>query len=61
VFGYGGGVIPRFTELKDDKGAPVFPDAAEFHTLRIQPPAGMHYTPTCCARCATSGKSTARA
>jgi sulfite reductase alpha subunit len=43
VFGYGGGVIPRFTELKDDKGVPVFPDAAEFHTLRIQPPAGMHY------------------
>jgi dissimilatory sulfite reductase alpha subunit len=44
VFGYGGGVIPRFTELKNDKGEAVFPDAAEFHTLRIQPPAGMHYT-----------------
>jgi sulfite reductase alpha subunit len=45
VFGYGGGVIPRFTELKDEKtGEPVFKDAAEFHTLRIQPPAGMHYT-----------------
>ncbi len=44
VFGYGGGVIPRFTELKDEAGAPVFPEAAEFHTLRIQPPAGMHYT-----------------
>ena len=44
VFGYGGGVIPRFTELKDEKGAPVYPDAAEFHTLRIQPPPGMHYT-----------------
>ncbi|HEY5763043.1 MAG TPA: dissimilatory-type sulfite reductase subunit alpha, partial [Rhodocyclaceae bacterium] len=44
VFGYGGGIIPRFTELKDEKGAPVFPDAAEFHTLRVQPPAGMHYT-----------------
>ncbi len=43
VFGYGGGIIPRFTELKDDKGVPVFPDAAEFHTLRVQPPAGMHY------------------
>jgi dissimilatory sulfite reductase alpha subunit len=43
VFGYGGGVIPRFTELKNEKGEPVFPDAAEFHTLRIQPPAGMHY------------------
>ncbi|MFA7317603.1 MAG: dissimilatory-type sulfite reductase subunit alpha [Sulfuricella sp.] len=43
VFGYGGGVIPRFTELKDEHENPVFPDAAEFHTLRIQPPAGMHY------------------
>jgi sulfite reductase alpha subunit len=43
VFGYGGGVIPRFTELKDENEKPVFPDAAEFHTLRIQPPAGMHY------------------
>jgi sulfite reductase alpha subunit len=44
VVGYGGGVIPRFTELKDENGKPQFPEAAEFHTLRIQPPAGMHYT-----------------
>jgi sulfite reductase alpha subunit len=44
VFGYGGGVIPRFTELKDENEKPVYPDAAEFHTLRIQPAAGMHYT-----------------
>jgi len=44
VFGYGGGVIPRFTELKDENDKPLFPDAAEFHTLRVQPPAGMHYT-----------------
>ena len=44
VFGYGGGVIPRFSELKDEHGKPLFPAAAEFHTLRIQPPAGMHYT-----------------
>jgi sulfite reductase alpha subunit len=44
VFGYGGGVIPRFTELKDDKDQPKFKDAAEFHTLRVMPPAGMHYT-----------------
>ncbi|MFA7269649.1 MAG: dissimilatory-type sulfite reductase subunit alpha [Sterolibacterium sp.] len=43
VIGYGGGVIPRFTEIKDETGKPVFPDAAEFHTLRIMPPAGMHY------------------
>lgn len=44
VFGYGGGVIPRFTELKDENEKPVYPDAAEFHTLRVQPPPGMHYT-----------------
>ena len=43
VFGYGGGVIPRFTELKEADGTPKFPDAAEFHTLRVQPPPGMHY------------------
>ena len=44
VVGYGGGIIPRFTELKNDKGEPLYPEAAEFHTLRIMPPAGMHYT-----------------
>jgi sulfite reductase alpha subunit len=43
VIGYGGGVIPRFTEIKDANGAPVFKDAAEFHTIRIMPPPGMHY------------------
>ncbi|HCI12841.1 MAG: sulfite reductase, dissimilatory-type subunit alpha [Gallionellales bacterium GWA2_60_142] len=43
VFGYGGGVIPRFTELKNEDGSPKFKDAAEFHTLRIMPPPGMHY------------------
>ncbi|MBM4189524.1 MAG: dissimilatory-type sulfite reductase subunit alpha [Betaproteobacteria bacterium] len=44
VVGYGGGVIPRFTELKNADGSPKFPEAAEFHTLRIMPPAGMHYS-----------------
>jgi dissimilatory sulfite reductase alpha subunit len=44
VFGYGGGVIPRFTELKNEDGTPKFKDAAEFHTLRVMPPPGMHYT-----------------
>ncbi|MCW8890055.1 MAG: dissimilatory-type sulfite reductase subunit alpha [Sedimenticola sp.] len=43
VIGYGGGVIPRFTELKDENNKPLFPAAAEFHTLRIMPPPGMHY------------------
>ncbi|MGA8879376.1 MAG: hypothetical protein WB476_00760, partial [Azonexus sp.] len=43
VYGYGGGIIPRFTELKDENGEPVYKDAAEFHTLRVMPPPGMHY------------------
>jgi sulfite reductase alpha subunit len=43
VIGYGGGVIPRFTEIKNEKGEVTFKDAAEFHTIRIMPPAGMHY------------------
>jgi sulfite reductase alpha subunit len=46
VIGYGGGVIPRFNELKDENGDYKFKEASEFHTLRIQPPAGMHYTST---------------
>ena len=33
VVGYGGGVIPRFTELKDANEKPLFPAAAEFHTV----------------------------
>lgn len=44
VIGYGGGIIPRFSELKNADGTPKFPAAAEFHTLRIMPPAGMHYS-----------------
>jgi sulfite reductase alpha subunit len=38
VFGYGGGIIPRFSEV-----AAKFPASSEFHTLRVMPPAGMHY------------------
>ncbi len=38
VRGYGAGIIPRFSEVRDE-----YPDSAEFHTLRVQPPAGMHY------------------
>jgi len=38
VRGYGAGVIPRFSEVRER-----FPNSAEFHTLRVQPPAGMHY------------------
>jgi len=44
VLGYGGGIIPRFNELKDENGDYKYKDAGQFHTLRIQPPAGMHYT-----------------
>ncbi|MEN8180504.1 MAG: hypothetical protein ABFS39_18045 [Pseudomonadota bacterium] len=39
VFGYGGGIIPRFSEVGD-----LFPKSKEFHTLRVQPPAGNYYT-----------------
>ena len=34
VYGYGG-IIPRFSEVGDD-----YPKSREFHTLRVQPPAG---------------------
>ena len=39
VFSYGGGIIPRFSEVGS-----AFPESKEFHTLRVQPPAGNHYT-----------------
>lgn len=39
VYGYGGGIIPRFSEV-----GKMFPKSKEFHTLRVQPPAGNHYT-----------------
>jgi sulfite reductase alpha subunit len=38
VIGYGGGIIPRFSEVADK-----FPASREFHTLRVQPPPGFHY------------------
>jgi len=39
VFGYGGGIIPRYSEVADK-----FPESKEFHTLRVMPPPGFHYT-----------------
>ena len=39
VFGYGGGIIPRFSEVAKD-----YPASKEFHTLRIMPAPGNHYT-----------------
>ena len=39
VYGYGGGIIPRFSEVGQQ-----FPGSKEFHTLRVQPPAGHHYS-----------------
>ena len=39
VKGYGAGVIGRYNDL-----AKEFPNAAEFHTIRINPPAGWFYT-----------------
>ncbi len=38
VMGYGGGIIPRYSLVADK-----FPKSSEFHTLRVLPPAGMHY------------------
>jgi sulfite reductase alpha subunit len=39
VYGYGGGIIPRFSEVGNQ-----FPKSREFHTLRVQPPAGNFYS-----------------
>ncbi len=39
VKGYGGGVIGRYSDLPEE-----FPEAAEFHTMRVNPPAGWFYT-----------------
>lgn len=39
VYRYGSGIIPRFSEVGDQ-----FPASREFHTVRVQPPAGNHYT-----------------
>ena len=39
VFGYGGGVIGRYSALPEE-----FPEAAAFHTIRINQPSGWFYT-----------------
>jgi len=39
VMGYGGGVIGRYNDLPEE-----FPACAEFHTMRINQPAGWFYT-----------------
>lgn len=41
VEGYGSGVIGRRSKIKD-----MIPEAAEFHTLRVQPAPGLHYNTT---------------
>ncbi len=41
VFGYGAGVIPRFSEVADQ-----YPESSEFHTLRIMPAPGFFYDTT---------------
>jgi len=38
VDGYGAGIITRYSMIKDK-----YPEAAEFHTMRIQPAPGLHY------------------
>lgn len=39
VFGYGAGIIPRFSEVEG-----TFKASKEFHTLRVQPTPGNYYT-----------------
>jgi sulfite reductase alpha subunit len=39
VKGYGAGIISRFSMIADR-----FPEAAEFHTMRVQPAPGFHYS-----------------
>ena len=39
VMGYGGGVIGRYSDLPDE-----FPGCAQFHTIRVNQPAGWFYT-----------------
>ena len=39
VKGYGAGIITRFSMIKDK-----FPEAKEFHTFRVQPAPGLHYS-----------------
>ena len=39
VMGYGGGVIGRYSDLPDE-----YPDCSEFHTIRVNQPAGWFYT-----------------
>jgi len=41
VFGYGGGVIGRYTDLPEK-----YPGVAHFHTMRVNMPAGWFYTST---------------
>jgi len=39
VMGYGGGVIGRYSDLPDE-----YPECSEFHTIRVNQPAGWFYT-----------------
>jgi sulfite reductase alpha subunit len=39
VFGYGGGVIGRYSQLAEE-----FPGVAHFHTIRVNQPSGWFYT-----------------
>jgi dissimilatory sulfite reductase alpha subunit len=49
VYGYGGGIIPRFSEVAEQ-----FPRSKEFHAVRVQAPAGHHYTTAILRRLANS-------
>ena len=61
VFGYGGGIIPRFTELRTSppsRSTRTRPNSTRCACCRRP---ACTTPPTCCASCATSGSGTARA
>ena len=39
VFGYGGGVVGRYSDRPD-----LFPGVEHFHTMRVNQPSGMYYS-----------------
>jgi len=52
VTGYGSGVIGRYSDVPEK-----FPNAAAFHTMRINHPAGCFIQQKACGKYATSGKN----
>jgi sulfite reductase alpha subunit len=55
VIGYGAGIIPRFTELKNSDGTPSSPKPPNSTPCASSRRPACTTPPTCCARCATPG------